>query len=109
MDNEKLLKFVGFTYYDNSVIYGGKIQKTGWYTPDDCKCRRPPDFEKVDNCIKWLLPKIEDLDGVWFYPNTTGGYRWVVNVINCPIDAFEGDTLAEAIEQYVIFEEDEKV
>ena len=109
MENYKLLKFAGFTYYNNPAIFGGKIQKTGWYTPDNCKCRRPPNFEKVDNCIKWLLPKIKDLDGINFYPKANGdGFYWNVYVAGQKYP-HEGDSLAEAIEKYVDWVQDTEI
>jgi len=99
--NEKLAKFAGF----NETCMGHDIV---WMFNNNYPPVNLPDFEKVDECIKWLLPKIEGLDGIWAYP-TDDGYYWTVSVIGCPANSFEGDSLAEAIEQYVISEEDEKV
>ena len=118
MDNEKLLKerneklalWADFKPCKCNVCrqFLKEFETQPFYNYGNQKALDLPDFEKVDECIKWLLPKIEDLDGVWFYP-TDGGYYWTVSVIGCPANSFEGDSLAEAIEQYVISEEDEKV
>ena len=98
--NEKLAKWAGVGYCEY------------WHNSghDDMFCDDPPpDFEKVDNCIKWLVPKIEDLQGVSFYPTTTG-YRWTIAVgYYLDPDLYEGDTLAEAIEKYVDWQGREEV
>ena len=113
MDNEKLLK----ERNEKLALWSGfeGIPSGGIAYPEQLSGGKPfighdsfPDFEKVDTCITWLLPKIEGLDGIWAYP-TDDGYYWTVSVIGCPANSFEGDSLAEAIEQYVISEEDEKV
>ena len=108
MDNEKLLKerneklalWSRFEFTKKTTPSGG-VYYPVVQRPDGKLCDMP-DFEKVDTCIKWLLSKIEDLDGVYFYPKLptiVGGYYWIMN-INGGV-SFEGDTLAEAIEKYV--------
>jgi len=111
MDNEKLLKernekLALWSGFRKVVLSGGAslILPNGEIQTNTYSTIHPnyPDFEKVDTCIKWLLSKIEDLDGVYFYPKLptiVGGYYWIMN-INGGV-SFEGDTLAEAIEKYV--------
>ena len=103
MDNEKLLKerneklalWSGFEFEKNTTPSGG-IYYNRICDPNSKVCKMP-DFSKVDDCITWLLPRVDGLEGVLFWP-TTEGYWWSMSVIDIP---FEGDTLAEAIEKYV--------
>lgn len=98
--NEKLAKFAGFKSIKRNIdgIKFIDITRKGK------RFDSIPDFEKVDNCIKWLLPKLKELDDVTFFP-ATKGYWWSMSVIDIP---FEGDTLAEAIEKYVDWEKESK-
>ena len=109
MDNEKLLKFAGFVEVPNRWywdIHGER--KLKWCFPKDIiiDLGKPPNFYKDTNaCIRYLLPRVDGLEGVLFWP-TTEGYWWSMSVIDIP---FEGDTLAEAIEKYVDWQsEDDK-
>ena len=104
MDNEKLLK----ERNEKLALWSGfeGIPSGGIAYPEQLSGGKSfighskfPDFEKVDTCIKWLLPKIEGLAGVTFFPNGKG-YWWKV-MSNVGVLIYEGDTLAEAIEKYV--------
>ena len=108
MDNEKLLKerneklalFGGFKKLDKPFDRG-LMRDVYWLDPDTFPCKQLPDFEKVDNCIKWLLPKIEGLDEVHFHLRPISkGYYWKL-IIYSRNEPFGGESLAEAIEKYV--------
>ena len=108
MDNEKLLKerneklarFAGFCIHkmENSVNNPQLFSCADCGEVEGFFGIEYPDFEKVDECLKWLLPKIEGLAGVYLYLTTDSGYWWIVGIeaVN-----YEGNTLAEAIEKYV--------
>jgi hypothetical protein len=105
MDNEKLLKerneklarWSGFTKCDT-------LPDAWWYPAHGAVTEELPDFEKVDECIKWLLPKIKRLVVVIIYP-WRNSYRYEIK-INGFHGTIEGDTLAEAIETYIDWEKE---
>jgi len=105
MDNEKLLKerneklalWSGFVFSVKVTPTGGRYYPS-LINPQGIRDSMP-DFEKVDECITWLLPKIERLRDVCFEPDIKG-YYWSMRVSNVGIP-FRAKTLVEAIEKYV--------
>ena len=119
MDNEKLLKerneklalWSGFT--TRLTKEGNTV---GWWTPDyPCGSSGgftidPPDFEKVDTCLKWLLLKIKELEqfsATILHRGYSINLFWTLELCLCPKEKeadhvfLTSDTLAEAIEKYV--------
>ena len=72
MDNEKLLKerneklarFAGFCIHkmENSVNNPQLFSCADCGEVEGFFGIEYPDFEKIDECIKWLLPKIKELE-----------------------------------------------
>ena len=105
--NEKLALWRGFKPSENTygLKYPTKVKNRYVYPDNTYTCANLPNFsESADLCIKWLLPKVDGLEGVLFWP-TTEGLWWSMSVIDIP---FEGDTLAEAIEKYVDWQSEEE-
>ena len=112
MDNEKLLKerneklarFAGFWQICESQWRDGSNYAFETNTIYKNGRKLMPDFEKVDNCIKWLIPNIENLNNIMFFPSTLG-VKWILNIRGyLKTHNLEGSTLAEAIEKYVDWE-----
>ena len=117
MDNEKFLKernekLALWGGFRKVVLSGGAslILPNGEIQTNTYSTIHPnyPDFEKIDECIKWLLPKIKELEqfsATILYRGNSINLFWTLELCLCPKEAdhvfLTGDTLAEAIEKYV--------
>lgn len=69
--NIKLAEWVGFTWYNEPCSHTGCSGHCGWRYPNGDKVyplgmQSLPNFtESLNACIKWLVPKLQDMGIYW--------------------------------------------
>ena len=63
MNERKLAIFAGFTWHDYQIFESEytntRIEDPYWEYPNGRKCRVLPDFSKIGEGVKWLMPKLQ--------------------------------------------------